>query len=202
MDYPSDIAFSKSVKEIQVRKKSRDIYARMERSCKWQTKITSDLATFIAEQKSFFLATVNSDGQPYIQHRGGPAGFLKVIDNNTLSFADFKGNRQFITQGNLIDNPKAFLFLIDYSNAIRIKIWGTARIIEDQPELLAALAPHPDEYKAVPEQILQFTVVAWDRNCPQHIPILAEQEDVEKLLLDKERRIEELETQLLLQSEG
>ena len=168
--YTSDIAFTESVKKIQERKGSRKLYAQMEQSGGWQTEITSDLATFIATQRSFFLATSNSHGQPYIQHRGGPAGFLKVIDKQTLAFADYKGNRQFISQGNLAENPKAFIFLIDYSTRVRIKIWGSARVLEDQPDLLAELAPNPDEYRAMPEQVIEFVVEAWDRNCPSHIP--------------------------------
>lgn len=198
MTYPSDIAFTKSVKAIQSRKGSRAIYARMEQNKSWQTEITPELATFVAAQRSFFLATANASGQPYIQHRGGPKGFLKVIDRKTFAFADYKGNKQYISQGNLTENPSAFIFLIDYVNRIRIKIWGKAKVLEDQPELLAKLMPHPDEYKARPEQVLLFTVEAWDQNCPQHIPLLIDQEDVEQLLQERDRRIEELEEQLRL----
>lgn len=203
MTYTSDIAFTGSVKAIQSRKGSRDIYARVEQKGGWQTEITPDLAGWVASQRSFFLATANTNGQPYIQHRGGPPGFLKVIDSKTLAFADYKGNRQFISQGNLTENPKAFIFLIDYANRIRIKIWGSARVVEDQPELLAELMPGPDEYRARAEQVLVFTVEAWDRNCPQHIPQRMEQEDVEKLLQERDRRIEELEEQVrLLKARG
>lgn len=203
MIYTSDIAFTESVKAIQSRKGSRAAYARMEQNGGWQTEITPDLADFIARQRSFFLATANTDGQPYIQHRGGPPGFLKVIDGNTLAFADYKGNRQFISQGNLTENPKAFIFLIDYVNRIRFKIWGTAMVVEDQPELLAELMPSRDEYRARAEQVMVFAVGAWDRNCPQHIPQRFEREDVEKLLQERDRRIEELEEQLrLLRGDG
>lgn len=203
MTYASDIAFTDSVKAIQSRKGSRAIYARMEQNGSWQTEISPDLADYIARQRSFFLATANTDGQPYIQHRGGPPGFLKVIDRKTLAFVDYKGNRQFISQGNLAENPKAFIFLIDYVNRIRIKIWGHAKILEDQPELLLELMPSQDEYRAQAEQVLVFNVEAWDRNCPQHIPQRVEREDVESLLQERDRRIEELEEQVrLLKTKG
>ena len=132
----SDVAFTPSVKAIQARKGSRNAYCRMEEKGGWQKEITDDLTAFIAEQSSFFMATVSSEGAPYIQHRGGPRGFLRVIGRTTLAFVDFKGNRQFISQGNLADNPKAHLFLIDYTRRQRIKIWGEARVVEDDPELL------------------------------------------------------------------
>ncbi|AJQ94512.1 pyridoxamine 5'-phosphate oxidase family protein [Gynuella sunshinyii] len=198
MDYISDIAFTKSVKAIQLRKGSRDIYAQMEQYGGWQTEITPELADFVAEQRSFFLATTNTYGQPYVQHRGGPPGFLKVIDRKTLAFADYQGNRQFISQGNLAENPRAFIFLIDYTNRIRIKIWGKAKVIEDSPELLAQLMPSQNQYHARAEQVLVFTVEAWDKNCPQHIPPRIEQKDADKLLQEQKLRIEELEEQVRL----
>ena len=129
--YSSDVAFTPTVKAIQERKGSRHGYAAMEQRGGWRTTITSDLAAFIAAQTSVFLATASADGQPYIQHRGGPAGFLHVLDDKTIAFADFSGNRQYISSGNLADNPKAHLFLIDYANRQRIKLWGEARIVED-----------------------------------------------------------------------
>src|SRR5215510_2580154 len=153
--YSSDVAFSPTVKAIQARKGSRDGYASMERRGGWRTTITPDLAAFIGEQLSVFLATVNAAGQPYIQHRGGPAGFLRVLDERTIAFADFAGNRQYITSGNLADNAKAHLFLIDYMHRQRVKIWGEARIVDD-PDLLARLMP--EGYKARGEQVLVFTV--------------------------------------------
>ena len=138
----SDVAFTPSVKAVQARKGSRDAYSRMEAKGGWRTKITPDLESFIAAQTSVFLATANSEGQPYIQHRGGPAGFLRVIDDKTIAFADYSGNRQFITQGNLADYPKAHLFLMDYAHRRRIKIWGTARVVEDA-EVTANSVQHP-----------------------------------------------------------
>ncbi len=133
----SDIAFSPSVKAVQARRGSRAGYAKMEQKGGFATTIDDALAEFIAEQRSFYLATANDEGQPYIQHRGGPKGFLRVLDDKTLAFADFSGNKQYITTGNLADNPKAFIFLMDYANRRRVKIWGTARAVEDDPELVA-----------------------------------------------------------------
>ena len=194
--YSSDVGFTETVKQIQARKGSRNAYARMEQDGGWQTEITPDLAAYIANQRSVFLSTVNGAGQPYIQHRGGPRGFLHVLDKSTIAFADFKGNKQFISQGNLAENPKAFLFLIDYVNKTRIKIWGEAEIVEDDPELLASLMPHAAEYRAAPEQLVLFRVKAWDANCPQHIPQRFDREDVEELLRDRDRKIALLEEQI------
>ncbi len=192
--YPSDIAFTPSVKAVQTRKDSRDAYQRMEERGGWETRITSDLAALIAAQTSIFIATVSADGQPYIQHRGGPAGFLRVLDDRTIGFVDFSGNRQYITQGNLADNPKAHLFLIDYAHRRRIKIWGEARIVEGDAELTAKLMPAG--YKARPEQVILFTVSAWDTNCPQHIPQRFEAADVATALAERDNRIAALEAEV------
>ncbi len=192
--YSSDIAFTPSVKALQARKGSRPSYARAEERGGWQTRITPDLAEFIAAQTSVFLATVNADGQPYIQHRGGPAGFLRLLDDKTIGFVDFAGNRQYITQGNLADNPKAHLFLIDYAHRKRIKIWGEARVVEGDAALTKQLMP--EAYKARPEQVILFTVSAWDANCPQHIPQRFEAEDVAAALAGRDRRIEALEAEV------
>ena len=191
--YSSDIAFTATVKAIQEKKGSRDGYAAMERRGGWRTTITPDLAEFIGEQVSIFLATANADGQPYIQHRGGPPGFLHVLDERTIAFADFTGNRQYITSGNLTDNPKAYLFLIDYLHRRRVKIWGEAKVVDD-PALIARLMP-PD-YKARGEQVLIFTVSAWDSNCPQHIPQRFDAVDVAAALTARDRRIAELEAEV------
>ncbi len=192
--YSSDIAFTPSVKAVQTRKGSRRSYGRMEERGSWQTRITPDLADFIAAQTSIFLATANRDGQPYIQHRGGPPGFLRVLDDKTIGFADFVGNRQYITQGNLADNPKAHLFLIDYAHGQRIKIWGEARVVEGDAELTAKLMP--EGYKARSEQVILFTVSAWDANCPRHIPQRFEAADVAAALAQRDKRIEALEAEM------
>jgi uncharacterized protein len=192
--YSSDVAFTPSVKALQTRKGSRGAYARAEERGAWQTRITPDLAGFIEAQTSIFLATANAEGQPYIQHRGGPAGFLRVLDGKTIGFVDFAGNRQYITQGNLADNPKAHLFLVDYAHRRRVKIWGEARVVEGDAALTAQLMPK--SYKARPEQVILFTVSAWDANCPQHIPQRFEAADVAAALDERDRRIETLEAEL------
>jgi len=190
----SDVAFTKTVKAIQARKGSRHAYARMEQGGSWEQSITAELKAEIEAQTSVFLATANSQGQPYIQHRGGPAGFLKVLDEHTIGFADFAGNRQYITQGNLEENPKAQLFLIDYLNRRRIKIWGTARVVEGDDALLQRLMPAG--YRARPEQVMLFTVNAWDLNCPQHIPQRFEAADVNAAILSRDQRIATLEAEV------
>jgi predicted pyridoxine 5'-phosphate oxidase superfamily flavin-nucleotide-binding protein len=192
--YASDIAFTQTVKAIQARKGSRGAYARMEQGGGWQTVIAPELKAFIEAQTSVFLATANAEGQPYIQHRGGPAGFLQVLDEHTIGLADFVGNRQFITTGNLAENPKAHLFLMDYAHQQRIKIWGEARVIEDDPELAARLMP-PD-YKARAAQVILLTVSAWDANCPKHIPQLIAAGDVANALAERDSRIQALEAEL------
>jgi len=190
----SDVAFTPTVKAIQSRKGSRGAYARMESQGGWATAITEELAAFIEAQTSIFLATANAQGQPYIQHRGGPPGFLQVFDEHTIGFADFNGNRQYISSGNLAENPKAHLFLIDYATRQRIKLWGTARVVEDDKTLIARLMPA--NYRAKSEQAILFTVAAWDANCPQHIPQRLEAGDVAKALQSRDRKIAELEAEI------
>ena len=192
--YPSDVAFTPTVKAIQTRKGSRPSSQRMEENGGWRTEITPDLAAFIEAQISVFLATANADGQPYIQHRGGPAGFLRVLDSATIAFADFSGNRQYISSGNLTENPKAHLFLIDYAHRRRIKIWGEAKIVEGDDALLAQLTP--EGYRARPEQVMIFAVTAWDSNCPQHIPQRFEAADVAAALKERDDRIAALEAEI------
>lgn len=191
----SDIAFTPSVKAIQLRKGSRAAYERMERGGGWSQTIDAELGAFIAAQTSVFLATVNAAGQPYVQHRGGPAGFLRVLDERTIAFADYRGNRQFITSGNLGENSHAFLFLMDYAHRRRIKIWGTARVAEDDAKLIAALMPAG--YKARPEQAIVFTVEAWDENCSQHIPQRFEAADVARVLAERDAAIAERDARIV-----
>jgi predicted pyridoxine 5'-phosphate oxidase superfamily flavin-nucleotide-binding protein len=190
----SDIAFTDTVKQLQTRNGSREAYAGMEARGGWSDRITPPLADFIARQNSFYLATVNAEGQPYIQHRGGPRGFLKPIDEHTLAMADFRGNRQFISQGNLLDSGKAFIFLMDYANRRRIKIWGEARMVEGDDALLQAVMP--EGYAAVPERLLLFRVSAWDPNCPQHIPRKIDADEVDSMLAERDREIAELKAQI------
>jgi predicted pyridoxine 5'-phosphate oxidase superfamily flavin-nucleotide-binding protein len=187
---PSDVVFTPTVKALQQARGSRHAYARMEQGGGWQTRIGDDLRVFVEAQTSLFLATANLDGQPYMQHRGGPPGFLHVLDEHTLAFADFTGNRQFISTGNLADNPKAQLFLMDYAHRQRLKIWGEARVERD-PALVQRLMPAG--YKARAEQAIVFTVKAWDANCPQHIPQLVPVDEVAEAIAARDRRIAELE---------
>lgn len=190
----SDIAFTPTVKAIQARKGSRDAYARMEAHGGWPRTVDDELAAFIASQVSVFLGTASADGQPYIQHRGGPPGFLRVLDERTLGFADFTGNRQYLTQGNLQDNPKAFLFLIDYVDRRRIKLWGTAEVVEGDEALNERLAA--PGYKARVEQAILFHLHAWSANCPQHIPQRFEAADVMTAITLRDARIAELEAEI------
>jgi uncharacterized protein len=192
--YSSDVAFTPAVKAIQNRKGSRAAYADVEQSGGWRTEVDERLAAFLAETNSFYLATANRDGQPYIQHRGGPKGFIKILDKKTLAFADYRGNQQFITQGNLSENPKAHIFLMDYAHRRRIKIWGEARVVEDDPALIQTLMPQG--YRARPEQVILFTISAWDTNCPQHIPQKFDAADVAAALTARDARIAELEAEL------
>lgn len=152
----TDVAFTESVKAEQRRRGSRRGYERLEQNGGWSDRVTPELAAFIAERNSFYLGTASAAGQPYIQHRGGPKGFLQVLDAHTLAFEDYEGNRQYISLGNLAENPRAFLFLMDYAARRRVKLWGRARV-----------EPGP------PRRIL-FTIEAWDANCPQHIPRMRE----------------------------
>jgi hypothetical protein len=192
--YSSDVAFTPAVKSVQARKGSRDAYAHVEQRGGWRTGIDADLAARLAETNSLYFATSTADGQPYIQHRGGPKGFVKILDNNTLAFADYSGNRQYITEGNLSENPKAYIFVMDYAHRRRVKIWGEARVVDDDPALLTSLMPAG--YKARPEQVILFKVSAWDTNCPQHIPQKFDAADVAAALAARDGRIAELEAEL------
>lgn len=190
----SDVAFTDTVKQIQARNGSRETYAKVEARGGWSDLITPQLAAFIAQQNSFYLATVNAQGQPYIQHRGGPRGFLRPIDERTLAMADFRGNRQFISQGNLLESRKAFIFLMDYATRRRIKIWGEAWMIEGDDALLRSVMP--EGYAAAPERVLMFKVSAWDPNCPQHIPRKIDADEVDAMLAERDREIADLKAEI------
>jgi predicted pyridoxine 5'-phosphate oxidase superfamily flavin-nucleotide-binding protein len=192
--FSSDVAFTSAVKAIQSAKGSREAYAHVEQNGSWRTEIDENLTAFLAAQDSMFLATASADGQPYIQHRGGPKGFIKILDKNTLAFADYSGNRQYITLGNLSENPKANIFLMDFAHRRRVKIWGEARVVDDDPALLHSLAPQ--SYKARPEQVILFKISAWDTNCPQHIPQKFDAADVAAALASRDTHIAELEAEL------
>ncbi|MBT3533323.1 MAG: pyridoxamine 5'-phosphate oxidase [Rhodospirillaceae bacterium] len=192
--YSSDVAFSPAVKAVQTTKGSREGYARMEEKGSWRTAINDDLAAFIAERDSFYLATASAAGQPSLQHRGGPKGFLKVLDEGTLAFADFDGNRQYISQGNISENDRVSLFLIDYPNRRRIKIWGRARVEHDDPALLQRISD-PD-YKAKVEAAFVITVDAWDINCSKHIAQRYTEDQIIELVRPLQERITELEAEV------
>ena len=189
----SDIAFTDAVKARQVKHGSRTGYEMNLARRDWQSTVTEDLAAFIAQRDSFYMASVSSDQHPYIQHRGGPKGFLRVLDERTLGFADFTGNRQFISLGNFDENDRVHLFLMDYANRGRIKLWGRARVVEDDPDLMERLIV--PGYKARPERAILITVEAWDVNCPQHIPELHGEETIHLVTAKLTQRIAELEAE-------
>jgi predicted pyridoxine 5'-phosphate oxidase superfamily flavin-nucleotide-binding protein len=189
----SDIAFTPRVKAIQAERGSRPNYARMEERGGFRTELTEDLAQFLAGIDTAFLATANAAGQPYTQHRGGPKGFIRILGPKTLGFADYKGNRQYITTGNLAENDRAFLFLMDYAHRRRVKLWGHARVVADDDALVARLMP--EDYEAWPEQVILFDVDAWDINCPQHIPQKIDGADVARVLAELQERIAALEAE-------
>ncbi len=190
MNPSSDIAFTPTVKTLQTARGSRDAYARIEERGGFRTEVDEGLEEFLAGIDTAYLATANAQGQPYAQHRGGPKGFICAVDAHTLAFADYTGNKQYITTGNLAENAKAFLFLMDYAHKRRIKLWGDARVSDD-PALIAQLMP--DNYRARPEQAIVFTVAAWDVNCPQHIPQKLDAADVAGAIDHLKARVAELE---------
>ena len=192
--FASDVAFTPAVKNIQQAKGSRSSYARMEHGPGWQTTVTPELEEFLADLDMFYLGTANAAGQPYIQYRGGSPGFLRAIDEHTLGFADFGGNRQYITLGNLSENPKAFIFLMDYANQRRVKLWGTARVAENDPTLLDKL--RDPSYPGKVERAIVFEIEAWDINCPQHIHQRFSARQLAPVVEKLEDRIRELEAEL------
>jgi predicted pyridoxine 5'-phosphate oxidase superfamily flavin-nucleotide-binding protein len=189
----SDVAFTASVKAEQAARGSRDTYAEMEAHGGFEVGVTPALEEFLAGIETAYLATASADGQPYAQHRGGPPGFIRKLGPDLLGFADYAGNRQYVTTGNLAENDKAFLFLMDYARARRVKLWGHARMTNDA-DVIARLMP--ENYRARPEQALLFRVSAWDRNCPQHIPRLLKLADVAAMIAERDARIAALEARL------
>jgi uncharacterized protein len=192
--FASDVAFTPAVKAIQSAKGSRRAYSNVEEGDGWETTITPEVAEFTAQLDMFYLGTANAAGQPYIQHRGGPPGFLKVIDEKTLGFADFGGNRQYITLGNLSENPKAFIFLMDYANRQRVKLWGTAKVVEGDPALLDQL--RDPKYPGKVERAILFHLEAWDMNCSQHITPRYSERQLAPVIEKFKRQIAELEAEV------
>jgi predicted pyridoxine 5'-phosphate oxidase superfamily flavin-nucleotide-binding protein len=189
-----DVAFTPAVKAIQERRGSRGAYAKLEERGGFGTVVTPELEQFIASRNSFYLGTASADGRPYIQHKGGPKGFLKVLDERTLAFADYNGNRQYISLGNLAENDRVFLFLMDYENRERIKIWGHAKVVEDDSDLIFRLMS--PNYRARPEQAIVITVEAWDGNCNSHIPHLIAAEEAAKKIESLNAKIGVLQAEL------
>lgn len=194
----SDVAFSPAVKRVQDERGSRAAYARVERGGGFATELDDDLRTFLEAIDTAFLATASADGQPYIQHRGGPKGFIRALDEHTLAFADFAGNRQYVSTGNLRDNERVCLFLMDYEHRRRVKVWGTARVVPVSEELAALVVDRT--YRAKVEQVVLVNVVAWDANCPQHIAQKVDALDVAKVVDSLRARIEELEAEITRRS--
>jgi uncharacterized protein len=197
--------FSDTVKRIQAERGSRAAYAKVEAHGGFNVEVTDELREFLTGIDTAFLATSDASGQPYIQHRGGPKGFIRVLDDHTLAFADFTGNRQYISTGNLVENAKICLFLIDYVHRQRVKVWGTARMVEATTEMLAKLrgpAQRASESEATPaaksariEQVCLITVTRWDVNCPQHIPVKIDANDVAVVVEKLQTRVAELEAE-------
>jgi len=189
-----EIAFTPEVQAAQTERGSRETYERYIAKGPANDAVTPQLAEFIAKMDGFYLGTVSSNGYPYIQFRGGPPGFLKVLDEKTLGFADFSGNVQYITVGNLSGNDKAFLFLMDYRHRKRIKVWGRAEYVEGDTALIEQLKI--PGYPAEIERAIRFHVEAFSENCPQHIPIRYSEAEVESIVAPLQARIAELEQQL------
>jgi predicted pyridoxine 5'-phosphate oxidase superfamily flavin-nucleotide-binding protein len=199
MSNNSEIVFPPAARRAQAEHGSARHYEK-QITTGFPNTVTPDLAAYIAQLDTAFLATVSEDGAPYIQHRGGPKGFIKVVDDRTLGFADYRGNRQYITIGNLAGNDRAFLFLLDHANRQRIKVWGRARVVEDDTALIAKL--FDDGYRAKPERVILFTVEAWDVNCSQHITARfthAEIAEASKMLVEKMAVLEAENAQLRAQ---
>jgi uncharacterized protein len=186
----SDIVFSPAVKALQAARGSRSMFEAREAQGGFRTEISADLAAFISSIVTCYLATAAAHGQPSVQHRGGPPGFLRVLDVRTLAFADFAGNQQYVSLGNLSENPKVALILMDYENRRRVKIWGTASVVTDDKLLLAGLFPRG--YRARAQQAIIIKVTAWDINCSQHIPEMFHAARVAETLAEMQARIDAL----------
>ncbi|MGH6883037.1 MAG: pyridoxamine 5'-phosphate oxidase family protein [Hypericibacter sp.] len=188
-----DVAFTDAVKAVQTRLGSRGRNEEIERSPA-RNRITPELAAWLAERNSVFLGTASADGRPYIQHRGGPPGFIVTLDDQHLAFADLPGNKQYITLGNLSENDRAIIFAVDYAHRQRIKLWGRAEVIENDPALIERLTPPKSRLR--PQRVIRFRLEGWDINCPQHIPQLFSAEEVEAASMAMLARIQELEEEV------
>ena len=190
----TDIMFSPAIRAVQERYGSRDSIARLEARGHWKSSLPEDVISFIRSRNSFYLGTASREGGPYIQHRGGPTGFIHVLDQETLAWPEFKGNRQHITAGNLSENNQAFIFFMDYSLPRRIKLWGRAEVIEDFSALIPETSSQP--CSANTERAIRFTVEAWDENCRQYIPSLSQKDELINELDTCKARIQALEAEI------
>lgn len=190
MDSPEDAMFSTAVKAEQARLGSRAQFEDRE----WKSEITDDLRQFLAVIDTFFLATASADGRPYVQHRGGPPGFLKTIGTHTLAFADFAGNRQYISLGHLKENDRAHIFIPHFATQQRLKLWGRARVVEGDVELMERLVD--PSYRARPERAIVFRLEAWDINCRQHIVPRYTEAEIAPAVDRLAQRIKELEAEV------
>jgi predicted pyridoxine 5'-phosphate oxidase superfamily flavin-nucleotide-binding protein len=188
----ANLVFTPAAQKAQAERGSAKAYERRIAEG-FPDKVTPELAAFIAEQDTAFLATASADGAPYIQHRGGPKGFIKVVDDRTLGFADYRGNRQYITLANLTENERAYLFLLDPARRQRIKLWGRARVVENDPALVEKL--FDQGYKAKPERAILFTIEAWDVNCSSHIVTRFTEAEIGYALATVQAKIAELEAE-------
>lgn len=176
----TDIAFTRSVEEMQALLGSRERMERLAESGRWQDEISDQLAVFIGQRTSVYLGTASADGRPYVQHRGGKPGFIEIVDKRTLAMADYAGNQQYISLGNLAENDRAFLFLIDYETQSRIKLWGRARVVDVDG----------------PNRALHFTIEAWDVNCSKYIPEMYSYDTVQTIVAKLTDRVAELEAEV------
>ncbi|WP_437399479.1 pyridoxamine 5'-phosphate oxidase family protein [Flagellimonas lutimaris] len=192
--FTSDIAFTPTIKALQEQYGSRKAYAQMESKRGWQEELSPPIIDFVEKRDSFYMGTSNQQGQPYIQHRGGAPGFLKVMDPKTLAFADFSGNQQYISVGNLSENPRSFIFLMDYPSRTRVKIWGEAHVEFKDKALMESLAVNG--YSANVERAIIFKIKAVDVNCPQHIVQRYTSDEIDQMVIPLKERIKELENEL------
>lgn len=177
----ADIAFTESVRQVQQQQGSRDNYAGMDEGDDYNDRLSNAETSFIAERDSFYMSSVSETGWPYVQHRGGPAGFMRVLDDQTIGFADFRGNRQYVSTGNFLNNDRVSLFFMDYPNRRRLKLLGRIRAVsKEQTELLSQLKT--EGYRALVERGFVIKVEAFDWNCPQHITPRYTQAQVEELM--------------------
>jgi predicted pyridoxine 5'-phosphate oxidase superfamily flavin-nucleotide-binding protein len=194
MNY-SQLAFTERIKAIQERMGSRGTYDRVEKMS-FRDGLTAVEANFIGHMDSFYMASSGNNGFPYVQHRGGPAGFVKVIDHETIGVVDFGGNRQYISVGNIASNPKVSLIMVSYPIQARLKIYAEAEIVEirDHPDLYDLLKP--DDYKFKPERLMIFQIKAYDWNCPQHITPRYTRQEMEPMLEEQNAYIRGLEREV------